>query len=147
MSATTGFLPPGFLPGKLRWNVVSACDRLRRMYKRLLIFGTTGLFFLLGLNYLVIYPLQQSVTRELERQDKIYWSAFNAIEHFGEQPNSESQLKAKAALDDARAKHLSKTRQVILQNYFQDLEHCYQGDRDACKKANTDMNHAIRAPR
>jgi hypothetical protein len=40
------------------------------MYKRLLIFGVTGLFFLLGLNYLLIYPLKQTVTRERERQDK-----------------------------------------------------------------------------
>jgi hypothetical protein len=116
------------------------------MYKRLLALGIIGLLLVLGLNYLLIYPLTQ-VTRERERQDKIYWSTFNAIEHFGEQPDSDSEQKAKAALDDARAKHLSKTRQIILQNYFQDLEHCYQGDRDACKKANTDMSDAIRAPR
>jgi hypothetical protein len=117
------------------------------MYKRLLIFGITGLFFVLGLNYLVIYPLQQTVTRELERQDKVYWSTFNAIEQFGAQPDNASEQKAKAALDEARAKGLSKTRQLILQNYFQDLENCYQGDRAACKKANSDMNDAIRAPR
>jgi len=117
------------------------------MYKRLLIFGVFGLFFVLGLNYLLIYPLNQTVTRERERQDKLYWSAFNAIEHFGEQPDKDSEQKAKAALDEARAKSLSKTRQLILQNYFQDLEHCYQGDRASCKKASADMNEAIRAPR
>jgi hypothetical protein len=117
------------------------------MYKRLLIIGIIGLFFVLGLNYLLIYPLNQTVTRERERQDKVYWSTFNAIEHFGAQPDDDSEQKAKAALDEARAKGLSKTRQVILQNYFQDLEHCYQGDRDSCKKANSDMNDAIRAPR
>ncbi|MGB2901629.1 MAG: hypothetical protein WBB89_20405 [Candidatus Acidiferrum sp.] len=117
------------------------------MYKRLLIFGTTGLFFLLGLNYLLIYPLKETVTRERERQDKIYWKAFNAIQHFGVQPDKDSQQKVKAALDEARARGLSKTRQDILQNYFQNLERCFQGDRDSCKKANSDMDEAIRAPR
>jgi len=117
------------------------------MYRRLLIFGIFGLFFVLGLNYLFVYPLNQAVKREAERQDKIYWSTFNLIEQFGAQPDAQTELKAKFALDDAHAKGLSKTRQLILQTYFQDLEHCYQGDRDACKKANADMNDAIRAPR
>ena len=117
------------------------------MYKRLLIFGVFGLFFVLGLNYLLIYPLNQTVTRERERQDKLYWNAFNAIEHFGEQPDKDSEQKAKAALDQAQVRGLSKIRQDILQNYFQDLERCYQGDRDSCKKANSDMDEAIRAPR
>jgi hypothetical protein len=117
------------------------------MYKRLLIIGVTGLFFVLGLNYLLIYPLKDRVTRERERQDKVYWSTFNAIQHFGAQPDKNSEQKAKAALDEARARGLGKTRQDILQNYFQDLERCYQGDRDSCKKANSDMNDAIRAPR
>jgi hypothetical protein len=117
------------------------------MYKRLLIFGTTGLFFLLGLNYLLIYPLKETVTRERERQDKVYWGTFNAIQHFGVQPDKDSEQKAKAALNEARARGLSKTRQDILQNYFQDLELCFQGDRDSCKKANSDMDEAIRAPR
>lgn len=116
------------------------------MYKRLLIFGIAGLFLVLGLNYVLIYPLNQ-VKREIERQDKVYWSTFNAIEQFGAQPDKDSEQKAKAALDEARVRGLSKTRQIILQRYFQDLEHCYQGDRDACKKANSDMNDAIRAPR
>jgi hypothetical protein len=116
------------------------------MYKRLVIFGIAGLFLVLGLNYILLYPLSQ-VKREIERQDKIYWSAFNAIEQFGAQPDKDSEQKAKAALDEARMRGLSKTRQIILQKYFQDLEHCYQGDRDACKKANSDMNDAIRAPR
>ena len=117
------------------------------MYKRLLIFGVTGLFFLLGLNYLLVYPLKQTVTRERERQDKVYWSTFNAIQHFGTQADKDSEQKAKAALDEAHLRGLSKIRQDILQNYFQDLERCYQGDRDFCKKANSDMNDAIRAPR
>ena len=117
------------------------------MYKRLLIFAITGLFFVLALSYLLIYPLNQTVTRERERQDKVYWSTFNAIEHFGAQPGKDSEQKAEAALKEARARGLSKTRQDILQNYFQDLERCYQGDRDSCKKANRDMNEAIRAPR
>ena len=117
------------------------------MYKRLLIFGITGLLLVLGLNYLLIYPLKETVTREHERQDKVYWSTFNAIEHFGAQPDKDSEQKAKASLNEARARGLSKTRQDILQNYFQDLERCYQGDRDSCKKANSDMNDAIRAQR
>ncbi len=117
------------------------------MYRRLLIFGITGLFFLLGLNYLLVYPLKNTVTRERERQDKIYWKDFNAIQHFGVQPDKDSEQKAKAALEDAHARGLSKTRQDILQNYFQDLERCFQGDRDSCKKANSDMDEAIRAPR
>jgi hypothetical protein len=117
------------------------------MYRRLLIFLIFGLFFVLGLNYLLIYPLNRAVARERERQDKAYWGAFNAIEQFGAQPDTDSEQKAKSALDEARAKGLSKTRQLILQTYFQDLQHCYQGDRDSCKKANSDMNDAIRAPR
>jgi hypothetical protein len=116
------------------------------MYKRLVAFGIIGLLFVLGLNYLLIYPLNQ-VTRERERQDKLYWSAFNAIQQFGSQPAEDSLQKAKVALDQARVGGLSKTRQIILQTYFQDLQNCYQGDRAACKKANTDMNDAIRAPR
>jgi len=117
------------------------------MYKRLLIFGVTGVFFVLGLNYLLVYSLKETVTRERERQDQVYWSTFNAIQHFGAQPEKDSEQKAKAALNEARARGLSKTRQDLLQNYFQDLERCYAGDRDSCKKANGDMNEAIRAPR
>jgi hypothetical protein len=117
------------------------------MYKRLLIFGVTGLFLVLGLNYLLIYPWKETVTRERERQDKVYWRAFNAIQQFGTQPDKDSEQKAKAALDEAHVRGLSKTRRDILQNYFDDLERCYAGDRDSCKKANGDMNEAIRAPR
>ena len=117
------------------------------MYKRLLIFGITGLFVVLGLNYLLVYPLKETVTRERERQDKIYWSTFNAIQHFGTQPEKDSEQKASAALNEARARGLSKIRQDILESYFQDLERCYQSDRDSCKKANSDMSEAIRAPR
>jgi hypothetical protein len=63
------------------------------------------------------------------------------------QPDSDSAQKAKAALAEARAKGVSKARQLILQTYFRDLQNCFQDDREACKKANTDMNDAIRAPR
>lgn len=117
------------------------------MYKRLLAFGVLGLLFVLGLNYFLIYPLNRTVARERERQDKFYWSAFNAIEHFGAHPDHDSEQRARAALAEFRAKNLSKTRQLILETYFQDLEQCYQGDRASCKKANSDMNDAIRAPR
>jgi arabinogalactan endo-1,4-beta-galactosidase len=100
----------------------------------------------LGANYLLVYTLNQQVTRERERQDRTYWSTFNAIEQFGEHPDSGTEQKAKSVLDEARQKGLSKIRVRVLQNYLEDLEHCYQGDRDACKKANTDMNDAIRVP-
>jgi hypothetical protein len=116
------------------------------MYKRLLAFGVIGLLFVLGLNYLLLYPLNETV-RVREAQDKAYWSAFNAIEHFGVQPDNDSELKAKGALAEARVKGVSSTRQLILQSYLQDLQHCFQDDREACNKANTDMNDAIRAPR
>lgn len=116
------------------------------MYKRLLAFGIIGLLFVLALNYLLLYPLKETVKLR-EAQDKVYWSAFNAIEHFGVQPDNDSAQKTKAALAEARAKGVSKERQLILQTYFQDLQHCFQDDREACKKANTDMNDAIRAPR
>ena len=116
------------------------------MYKRLLAFGIIGLLFVLALNYLLLYPLKETVKLR-EAQDKVYWSAFNAIEHFGVQPDNDSAQKAKSALAEARAKGVSKERQIILQTYFQDLQHCFQDDREACKKANTDMSDAIRAPR
>jgi len=77
-------------------------------------------------HYLLIYPLKETVTRERERQDKVYWSTFNAIEHFGAQMDKDSEQKAKAALNEPRARGLSKARQDILQNYFQDLERCYR---------------------
>ena len=73
------------------------------MYKRLLIFGVSGLLFVLGLNYLLVYPLKETVTRERERQDQVYWGTFNAIQHFGTQPDKDSEQKAKAALNEARA--------------------------------------------
>ncbi len=117
------------------------------MYRRLLIFAIFGLFLVLGLNYLFVYPLNQAVKREAERQEKLYWGTFNLIQRYGVQPDAESELKVKFALDDARAKGLSKTRQLILQTYFQALQHCFQDDRAACKKANIDMDDAIRAPR
>jgi len=116
------------------------------MFKRLMILGIVGLVFVLGVNYLLVYTLKQQVTRERDRQDRTYWSAFNAIEQFGEHPGADTEQKAKAALNEASQKGLSKVRARILQNYLEDLEHCYQGDRDSCKKANTDMNDAIRVP-
>ncbi len=90
------------------------------MFKRLMILGIVGLVFVLGANYLLVYTLKQQVT--------------------------DTEQKAKAALNEASQKGLSKVRARILQNYLEDLEHCYQGDRDSCKKANTDMNDAIRVP-
>jgi hypothetical protein len=128
------------------WNVISRCYRLRNVFKRLIILGIAGLTFVLGANYLLVYTLKQQMTRERERQDRTYWSAFNAVEQFGEHADQVSEQKAKAALDEARQKGLSKIRARILQNYLEDLEHCYQGDRESCKKANTDMNEAIRVP-
>jgi hypothetical protein len=112
------------------------------MFKRLAILGIAGVVFVLGANYLLVYTLN----KERERQDRTYWSTYTAIEQFGERPDAVSELKAKAALDDARQKGLARVRVKVLQTYFDDLEHCYQGDRDSCKKAITDMNEAIRVP-
>jgi len=97
--------------------------------------GSQGSRFVLGANYLLVYTLNQQVTRERERQDQAYWSAFNAVERFGEHADQVTEQKAKAALDEARQKGLSKIRARILQSYFEDLERCYQGDRESCKKA------------
>ncbi len=116
------------------------------MFKRLMILGIAGLAFVLGANYLLVYTLKQQVARERERQDRTYWSAFNAIEQFGEHPDKVTKEKAKAASEDSRQGGLSKIRARILQHYFEDLERCYQGERESCKQANTDMNDAIRVP-
>jgi hypothetical protein len=48
-------------------------------------------------------------------------------------------------LDKAREAGLSRNRENILQNYFQDLERCYQGERESCEKVSDDMNLAIQA--
>jgi hypothetical protein len=48
-------------------------------------------------------------------------------------------------LDKAREAGLSKNRENILQDYFQDLELCYQGERESCEKVSDDMNLAIQA--
>jgi len=117
------------------------------MYKRIVVLGIMGLTFVLGANYLLVYTLNQQVVRERERQDNVYWKTFNAIEQFGEHPNTSSEQKAKAALHEARQGGLSKNRARILQNYFEDLERCYQGERESCKKSNGDMNEAILAPK
>jgi hypothetical protein len=117
------------------------------MLKGILILGIVVLLFVLAANYLLIYTVNQKTTRERQRQDNLYWKTFNAIEFYGEHPDQATEQKAKAALDDARQNNLSKNRELILQNYFQDLERCYQGEQESCKKANSDMNEAIRAPR
>ena len=116
------------------------------MFKRLAILGIAGVVFALGANYLLVYTLKQQVTRERERQDQNYWGAYNAIVQFGQHPDSATEQKAKAALDEASRKGLSKTRAKILQNYLEDLQRCYQGQRDSCKQVNSDMNEAVRAP-
>ena len=116
------------------------------MFKRLMILGIAGLTFVLGANYLLVYTLNQQVTRERERQDRTYWSTFNAIQQFGQRPDTNTEQKAKVALNEASQKGLSKIRARILQAYFEDLEHCYQGERESCEKANTDMSEAIRVP-
>jgi len=116
------------------------------MFKKLAILGIGVLVFVLGANYLLVYTLKQQITRERERQDRNYWSAYNAIVQFGQHPDSATEQKAKGALDEASRKGLSKTRAKILQNYLEDLERCYQGQRDSCKQANSDMNEAVRAP-
>jgi hypothetical protein len=116
------------------------------MFKRLAILGIAGIVFVLGANYLLVYTLKQQVTRERERQDQNYWGAYNAIVQFGQHPDSTSEQRAKAALDEASQKGLSKTRAKILQNYLEDLQRCYQGQRDSCKQVNSDMNEAVRAP-
>jgi hypothetical protein len=94
----------------------------------------------LGANYLLVYTLN----KERDRQDRTYLTTYNTIEQFGAHPDAVTELKAKAALDEARQKGLARARVKILQNYLEDLEHCYQGDQDSCKKVNADMNEAIR---
>jgi hypothetical protein len=112
------------------------------MFKRLMILGIAAVVFVLGANYLLVYTLN----KERERQDRTYWSTYTAIEQFGEHPDAVTEVKAKASLDEARQRGLARIRVKILQNYLDDLEHCYRGDRDACKKAISDMNEAIRVP-
>jgi hypothetical protein len=107
-----------------------------------MILGIAAVAFVLGANYLLVYTLN----KERERQDRTYWTTYTAIEQFGEHPDATSELKAKAALDDARQKGLARLRVKILQTYLEDLEHCYQGDRDACKKGISDMNEAMKVP-
>ena len=116
------------------------------MYRRMLILGGTGLLLVWGTYYLLFYAVYQQVTRERERQDKAYWGAFNAIEHFGESADKVSERDAQAALDAAHHQRLGKNRESILQNYFQDLQRCYLGAQESCKKVNADMNEAILAP-
>jgi hypothetical protein len=116
------------------------------MFKRLMILGIIGITFVLAANYLLVYALNQQVKRERDRQDWTYWNAYTAIVQFGQHPDSASEQRAKAALDEASQKGLSKTRTKILQNYLEDLERCYQGQRDSCKQATRDMNEAMGAP-
>ena len=116
------------------------------MFKRLMILGIIGITFVLGANYLLVYALNQQAKREHDRQNPNYWNAYAAIVRFGQHPDSASEQRAKAALDEASQKGLSKTRAKILQNYLEDLERCYQGQRDSCKQATTHMNEAMGAP-
>jgi hypothetical protein len=116
------------------------------MFKRLMILGTVGIVFVLGANYLLVYALNQQVKRERDRQDSNYWNAYTAIVRFGQHPDSASEQRAKAALDEASRRGVSKTRTKILQNYLEDLERCYQGQRDSCKQATAHMNEAMGAP-
>ena len=109
-----------------------------------MILGIAGVVFVLGVNYLLVYTLNQQVNRHRDPQDESYWSAYTAIVQFAQHPDGASKQKAKVALDEASRKGVSKTREKILQTYFEDLQHCYQGQRDSCKQINTDMNDAMR---
>jgi hypothetical protein len=82
--------------------------------------------------------------RERERQDKVYGAAFYAIEHFVEQQGEENEYKQRLHWTKP-VKRVSRSRKNILQSYFQDLERCYQGARESCKKVSDDMNLAIQA--
>ena len=110
------------------------------MFNRLMILGIAVVVFVLGANYLLVYTLN----KERERQDRTYWTTYTAIEQFGEHPDAIAELKARDALENARQKGLAKIRVKILQTYLEDLEHCYQGDRDACKRGISDMNEAMK---
>ena len=138
-------------PRRLRERIIRYYERwrwggLRSVFKRLMILGIAGVVFVLGTNYLLVYTLNQQVKRTRNLQDESYWSAYAAIVQFARHPDSASEQKAKAALDETSRKGVSKPREKILQTYFEDLQHCYQGQRDSCKQANTDMNEAMRAP-
>jgi hypothetical protein len=113
------------------------------MYKRIVILAITGLLLVLGTNYLLVYAVQQQAMRARARQDKVYWRAFNEIEHFGEHPDATAEQQGKAALDEVRKAGLGKNRESVLQNYFQDLQRCYQGEREYCGKVDSAMNAAI----
>ena len=110
------------------------------MFNRLMILGIAAVVFVLGANYLLVYTLN----KERERQDRTYWSTYTAIEQFGEHADAVHELQAKAALDNARQKGLARIRVKVLQTYLEDLEHCYQGDREACNKGIADMNEAMK---
>jgi hypothetical protein len=112
------------------------------MFNRLMILGIAAVVLVLGANYLLVYTLK----KERERQDRVYWSSFNAIAQFGQHPENGNELKAKGALEEARQKGLAAFRVKILQRYFDDLESCYKGERESCNKVEGDMNDAIRAP-
>ena len=136
---------------RLRGRIIRYYERwrwggLRSVFKRLMILGIAGIVFVLGTNYLLVYTLNQQAKRTRNLQDESYWSAYTAIVQFARHPDSASEQKAKAALDETSRKGVSKTRAKILQNYLEDLQRCYQGQRDSCKQANTDMNEAMQAP-
>ena len=111
-----------------------------------MILGIAGTVFVLGTNYLLVYTLNQQAKRQRDQQDESYWSAYTAIVQFAQHPDSVSEQKAKAALDEASRKGMSKTHAKILQSYLEDLQRCYQGQRDSCKQINSDMNEAMRVP-
>ena len=78
------------------------------MYKRIVVLGIMGLSFFLGANYLLVYTLNQQVVRERERQDRLYWGTFNAIEQFGERPDTGTEQKARSALEEARQRKIGR---------------------------------------
>jgi len=73
--------------------------------------------------------LNQQVKRERERQGRTIGAP---MRYRAVRAHSDSGLeqKAKAALEEASRKGLSVDSRKILQNYFQDLQSCYQGQRD-----------------
>ncbi len=116
------------------------------MYKGILILGVVLLILVLGSNYLFVSAVQQKTIRERDRQDKIYWKAYNRIERFGEHADKTTEQEAEAALDEAHREGLNKNREGVLLNYFQDLRSCFLNVREACEKANSAMKEAISNP-
>jgi len=74
------------------------------MFKRLMIPWDRRAHVRPGANYLLVYTLNQQVTRERERQDQAYWSAFNAVERFGEHADQVTEQKAKGRIGRSPSK-------------------------------------------